>query len=72
MSRANVNIALGKYKAADEDIDPILKVSPDHFMANYLRGVEFAKQGKYAEADRIFDRISPTSLRFGRVTMRRE
>ena len=64
MSRANVNIALGKYKAADEDIDPILKVSPDHFMANYLRGVEFAKQGKYAEADRIFDRISPNFAAF--------
>ena len=28
-------------------------------MANYLRGLELAKQQKYAEADRIFDRISP-------------
>jgi cellulose synthase operon protein C len=59
LSRANVNIALGKYKLADEDIDPILKASPNQFMANYLRGMELAKQEKYAEADRIFDRISP-------------
>jgi tetratricopeptide (TPR) repeat protein len=27
-------------------------------MANYLRGLKLAKQEKYAEADRIFDRIS--------------
>ena len=27
-------------------------------MANYLRGVELVRQEKYAEADRIFDRIS--------------
>jgi cellulose synthase operon protein C len=59
LSRANVNVELGKYKLADEDIASILKVSPDHFMANYLRGVELAKQEKYAEADRIFDRLSP-------------
>jgi putative PEP-CTERM system TPR-repeat lipoprotein len=59
LSRADVNIALGKYKLADEDIDPILKVSPGHFMANYLRGVELVKQEKYIEADRIFDRLSP-------------
>jgi tetratricopeptide (TPR) repeat protein len=59
LSRANVNIALGKYKAADEDIDPILKASPNQFMANYLRGFELAKQEKNAEADRILDRIGP-------------
>lgn len=59
LSRANVNITLGKYKAADEDIGPILKASPDYFMPNYLRRLELAKQQKYAEADRIFDRISP-------------
>jgi putative PEP-CTERM system TPR-repeat lipoprotein len=58
LSRADVNIVLGKYKAADDDIDPILKASPSHFTANYLR-LELAKQEKYAEADRIFDRISP-------------
>jgi putative PEP-CTERM system TPR-repeat lipoprotein len=59
LSRADINIALGKYKLADEDIDPILKVSPGHFMANYLRGVELVRQEKDAEADRIFDRLSP-------------
>src|SRR4029077_16126671 len=64
LSRSDVNIALGKYKLADEDIDPILKVSPGHFMANYLRGVELAKQQKYAEADRIFDRIGPGFAEF--------
>ena len=58
LSRASINIALGKYQAADEDIDPILKASPNHFMANYLRGVELARRKKYAEADRILDRIS--------------
>ena len=55
---------LGKYEAADKDIDPILKASPDHFMANYLRGVELTNQQKYAEADRIFDRISPAFAAF--------
>jgi putative PEP-CTERM system TPR-repeat lipoprotein len=59
LSQANVNITLGKYKAADEDIDPILKADPNNFMASYFRGLELAKQQKYAEADRIFDRISP-------------
>ena len=59
LSRANVKIAQGNFKAADEDLDPILKASPNNFMANYLRGLELAKQQKYAEADRIFDRISP-------------
>ena len=59
LSRADVNLARGKYKAADEDIDPILKASANQFTANYLRGLEFAKQQKYAEADRVFDRISP-------------
>ena len=33
-------------------------------MANYLRGLELAKQQKYAEADRIFDRISPAFSAF--------
>ena len=33
-------------------------------MANYLRGLELAKQEKYAEADRIFDRLSPGFARF--------
>jgi tetratricopeptide (TPR) repeat protein len=64
LNRADVNIALGKYKAADEDIDPILKADPSHFMASYLRGLELAKQEKYAEADRMFDRISPDFARF--------
>src|SRR5438105_2022098 len=64
LSRANVNIALGKYQAVDEDIDPILKASANHFMANYLRGLELAKREKYAEADRIFDRISPGFTEF--------
>src|SRR5271166_1205574 len=59
LSRADINIALGKYKAADEDLDPILKADPNRFMANYLRGLELAKQQKFAEADRILERISP-------------
>ena len=59
LNRADINIALRKYTAADEDIDPILKTSPDLFLANYLRGLELAGQEKYAEADRIFDHISP-------------
>jgi putative PEP-CTERM system TPR-repeat lipoprotein len=59
LSRANINIALGKYKVADEDLDPILKAAPNNLMANYLRGSELAKKQDYAAADRIFDRISP-------------
>jgi Tfp pilus assembly protein PilF len=35
LSRANVNIGLGKFAAADEDLDPILEATPDNFMANY-------------------------------------
>src|SRR5262249_37922368 len=62
----DVNITLGKYKLADEDINAILKGYPDHFMANYLRGVELAKQEKYAETDRIFDRLSPGFAGFWR------
>jgi putative PEP-CTERM system TPR-repeat lipoprotein len=59
LSRANINIALGKYKVADDDLDPILRAAPNNFMANYLRGLELAKKQDYAAADRIFDRISP-------------
>jgi len=59
LSRANVNVALGNFPAADEDLDPILKAMPNHFMANYLRAVELAKKHQYGDADRILDRISP-------------
>jgi tetratricopeptide (TPR) repeat protein len=34
LGRANINIGLGKFKVADEDIDPILKATPNNFMAN--------------------------------------
>ena len=44
LSRANINIAQGKFKIADEDLDPILKASPNIFTANYLRALELAKQ----------------------------
>ena len=59
LNRANINIAEGKFKTADEDLDPVLKALPNNFMANYLRALELAKQQQYAAADRIFDRISP-------------
>jgi tetratricopeptide (TPR) repeat protein len=59
LSRADANIAQGKFKAADEDLDPILKADPNNFTANYLRAVELAAQQQYAAADQIFDRISP-------------
>ncbi len=64
LGRANINIGLGKFNVADEDIDPILKATPNNFMANYLRGLELAKQQQYAAADRIFDRISPAFPKF--------
>ena len=64
LGRANINIGQGKFKAADEDLDPILKATPNNFMANYLRGLELAKQQQYAAADRIFDRISPAFPKF--------
>ena len=63
LSRADLNIAEGKFAAADEDLVPILKASPSNFLANFLRGVELAKQKNYAEADRVFDRISPAFSR---------
>ena len=59
LNRANINIAEGKFKTADEDLDPVPKALPNNFMANYLRALELAKQQQYAAADRIFDRISP-------------
>src|SRR5262249_50195015 len=59
LGRANVYIALGNFPAADEDLDPILKRLPNHFIANYLKAVELAKKQQYKDADRILDRISP-------------
>jgi tetratricopeptide (TPR) repeat protein len=59
LSRADANIALGNYVAADADIDAILKASPNQFGANYLRGLELAKKQKYAEADHVLARITP-------------
>ncbi len=64
LSRANVNIALGNFPAADEDLDPILKTMPNHFMANYLRAVELVKKKQYEDADRILDRISSVFPKF--------
>ena len=64
LSRASLNIAEANYKAADEDLDPILKASPDNFMANYLHAFELAKQQKYAAADHLFDRLSPIFSKF--------
>lgn len=58
ISRANVRVALGEFAAADEDLDPILQATPQNFMANYLRGLEYVKQRKYDEADHIFTSIS--------------
>lgn len=58
LSRADTNIAVGKFKEADADLDPILKDTPNNFMANYLRGMELAKQQQFVAADRICDRIS--------------
>jgi len=37
LGRAAVNITLGKYRSAVEDIDPIPKAFPDYFLAIYLR-----------------------------------
>ena len=51
ISRANVNVARGEFAAADEDLDPILQATPDNFMANYLRGLEYVKQQNYTGAD---------------------
>jgi len=63
LGRADINIARGNFKAADADLDPILKATPNLFLANYLRALELAKQQQYAAADRIFDRISPNFAR---------
>src|SRR5207247_1446225 len=64
LSRANINITLGNFTAADEDLGPIIKAMPNHVMANYLRALELAKQQDYAAADRILDRISPAFPKF--------
>jgi putative PEP-CTERM system TPR-repeat lipoprotein len=58
LSRANVNVARGEFAAADQDLDPILRVAPQNFMANYLRGLEYAKQQNYVAADQIFSTIA--------------
>src|SRR6516164_10483391 len=62
--RANLYIGLEKFKAADEDLDPILRSTPNNFMANYLRALELDKQQKYTAADQIFNRIDPVFPRF--------
>src|SRR5215472_263380 len=59
LGRAEINIGRNNFKAADEDLDPILKITRNNFIANYLRAVELDNQQQYAAADRIFDRISP-------------
>ena len=64
LGRANIYIGLGKFKAADEDLDPILKSTPNNFMANYLRALELDKQQQYVSADRILDPISSTFSKF--------
>jgi putative PEP-CTERM system TPR-repeat lipoprotein len=64
LARAQLNISQDKFQAADEDLGPILKAEPANFMANYLRGLEFARKKNYTEADRIFERLEPTFSRF--------
>jgi putative PEP-CTERM system TPR-repeat lipoprotein len=64
LSRANVNIMRGEFAAADQDLDPILRASPENFMANYLRGLEYVKQQNYIEADQIFHTIANTFRAF--------
>src|SRR5258707_12848362 len=58
LSRANVNVARGEFKAADEDLDPLRRAIPDNFTANYLRALEQVKQQQYVAADRRLERIS--------------
>src|SRR5947209_2675628 len=58
LGRANVNVARGEFAAADEDIDLVLRGTPTNFMANYLRGLEYAKQQNYVAADQIFSTIA--------------
>jgi hypothetical protein len=50
----------GEFAAADQDLDPILQASPENFMANYLRGLEYVKQQNYIAADQIFHTIANT------------
>jgi cellulose synthase operon protein C len=64
LSRANVNIMRGEFAAADQDLDPILQTSPENFMANYLRGLEYVKQQNYIAADQIFHTIANTFTAF--------
>jgi putative PEP-CTERM system TPR-repeat lipoprotein len=64
LSRANVNIMRGEFAAADQDLDPILRASPENFMANYLRGLEYVKQQNYIAADQIFHTIANTFRAF--------
>jgi putative PEP-CTERM system TPR-repeat lipoprotein len=64
LSRANVNVARGEFAAADEDLDPVLHVSSKNFMANYLRGLEYAKQQNYVAADQIFSTIADAFTAF--------
>jgi len=64
LSRANVNIMRGEFAAADQDLDPILQASPENFMANYLRGLEYVKQQNYIAADQIFHTIANTFTAF--------
>src|SRR6202040_2238043 len=41
-----------------------LQASPENFMANYLRGLEYVKQQNYIAADQIFHTIANTFTAF--------
>ena len=64
IGRANVNVARGEFAAADEDLDTILQATPDNFMANYLRGLEYVKRQNYTGADKIFHTIAANFTAF--------
>ena len=43
----------GEFAAADQDLDPILRASPENFMANYPRGLKYVKQQNYIAASSL-------------------
>ena len=58
LGRADIAITRGDFTTADEILDPILRATPDNFMANYLRATELIKRQQYAAADETLGHVS--------------
>jgi putative PEP-CTERM system TPR-repeat lipoprotein len=66
LERANLNLAAGQDAKAREDVDAVLAKDPKNPSALYLNLVLLLRQGKFADADVIVQRLDPVLARFPR------